>query len=113
MLPRIRLVTYNIHSCRGTDGKLDIVRVASVLEGLDADVIALQEVQSGTSSDVSSQLTELGRQLRMEGHFTKTRPQGDEDFGIATLVRHPFQVRAEGTLPSLRGEPRAAQWLSI
>ncbi len=114
MSSNIRLVTYNIHSCRGTDGKMDIERIVRVLSELDADVIALQEVQqAGTGSNTTSQLATLSRELEMEGHFTKTRPQGDEDFGIATLVRHPFQVRAEGTLPNRRGEPRAAQWLNI
>jgi endonuclease/exonuclease/phosphatase family metal-dependent hydrolase len=114
MCPSIRLVTYNIHSCQGTDGRLDVGRVAEVLTELKADVIALQEVeQAGATSAPSSQLSILARELEMEAHFTKTRPQGDDHFGIATLVRHPFEVRAEGTLRSLRGEPRAAQWLAI
>lgn len=109
----IRILTYNIHSCRGTDGKTDAQRVANLLVELNADVIALQEVQQSSAAIPSNQLMTIARTLGMEAHFTKTRPQGDEDFGIATLVRHPFHVRAEGTLPSLRGEPRAAQWLSI
>jgi endonuclease/exonuclease/phosphatase family metal-dependent hydrolase len=49
----------------------------------------------------------------MEAHFTKTRPDGADFFGIATLVRHSFEVRAEAPLPALRGEPRAAHWLRV
>lgn len=113
MLASIRILTYNIHSFRGTDGKMDAQRVANILSELNADVIALQEVQQSSAALRSNQLATLAETLDMEVHFTKTRPQGDEDFGIATLVRHPFHVRAEGTLPSLRKEPRAAQWLSI
>lgn len=41
---RIRFVSWNIHSCVGTDGRYDPCRIADVLRGLDADVIGLQEV---------------------------------------------------------------------
>ncbi|MGH9631572.1 MAG: endonuclease/exonuclease/phosphatase family protein [Bryobacteraceae bacterium] len=41
---RIRAVTYNIHKCRGMDGRVKPARIAEVLRQIDADVIALQEV---------------------------------------------------------------------
>lgn len=41
---RLRFVSWNIHSCVGTDGRHDPSRVADVLARLDADVIGLQEV---------------------------------------------------------------------
>jgi endonuclease/exonuclease/phosphatase family metal-dependent hydrolase len=110
MPPSIRLVTYNVHSWRGTDGVVDANRIALVLRELAPDVVALQEVEPGTQQ---AQLATLTSALEMEAHFTKTRLQGEGEYGIATLVRHPFEVRAEGSLPSLRGEPRAAQWLTI
>lgn len=40
----IRVATYNIHKCRGLDGRVCPDRIAHVLSELDADVIALQEV---------------------------------------------------------------------
>jgi endonuclease/exonuclease/phosphatase family metal-dependent hydrolase len=39
-----RIVTYNIHKGRGMDGRSRVERIARVLEGLNADIIALQEV---------------------------------------------------------------------
>lgn len=41
----LRLATYNIHACIGRDGLFDPQRTAQVLAELDADVIALQEVE--------------------------------------------------------------------
>jgi endonuclease/exonuclease/phosphatase family metal-dependent hydrolase len=43
VLKALKVVTYNIHKCVGTDRKLDPYRVVAVLRELDADVIALQE----------------------------------------------------------------------
>ena len=40
---RIRVATYNVHGCIGTDGRHDPGRVANVITELDADVVALQE----------------------------------------------------------------------
>src|ERR1022692_4163476 len=40
----IRIVTYNIHRCRGLDGRVRPERTAAVLRAIGADVIALQEV---------------------------------------------------------------------
>ena len=40
----VRVATYNIHRCRGMDGRTRPDRTAAVLASLDADVLALQEV---------------------------------------------------------------------
>ncbi len=39
-----RIATYNIHKGRGLDGRSRVERIARVLERVDADIIALQEV---------------------------------------------------------------------
>jgi endonuclease/exonuclease/phosphatase family metal-dependent hydrolase len=41
---KLTVVTWNIHACVGTDRSYDPARTADVLASLDADVIALQEV---------------------------------------------------------------------
>src|SRR5687768_2924318 len=42
---RLTLATYNIHACVGTDRRFAPSRTVGVLRELDADVIALQEVE--------------------------------------------------------------------
>jgi hypothetical protein len=39
-----RIVTYNIHKCRGLDGRVRPQRIVEILREIDADLIALQEV---------------------------------------------------------------------
>jgi endonuclease/exonuclease/phosphatase family metal-dependent hydrolase len=41
---RLRVVTYNVHKGVGTDGQLDLERIAAVIRHYDADVTVLQEV---------------------------------------------------------------------
>lgn len=45
-LSHLRVATYNVHKCRGMDGRIRPERIARVLRELDADIIALQEVVS-------------------------------------------------------------------
>ena len=40
----VRIATYNVHRCRGMDARTSPQRIASVISGLDADIVALQEV---------------------------------------------------------------------
>src|SRR4051812_36498806 len=42
--PTLRIATYNVHRCRGLDGRTRPDRIAGVLRAIDADVVALQEV---------------------------------------------------------------------
>ena len=45
-MPSLRIVTYNVHRCRGIDDRERPARIVEVLREIDADVIALQEVVS-------------------------------------------------------------------
>ena len=40
----LRVATYNIHRCRGLDGRTNPARIAEVIRAIDADIVALQEV---------------------------------------------------------------------
>ena len=42
----LRVATYNIHRGRGSDGRLDLARTADLVLSLNADLIALQEVET-------------------------------------------------------------------
>lgn len=108
----LRIMTYNVHSCRGGDGVTSPKRIASVIGRFAPDVVALQEVVQSTDLD-RNQVREISAQTGMDAHFTRTRAERDDSFGIATLVRHSFVVHREAPLPTLRGEPRAAHWLRV
>ena len=42
--PRIRIAAYNVHKCRGLDRRVQPARVAEVIQEIDADIVAIQEV---------------------------------------------------------------------
>ena len=43
--PALTLASYNIHRCIGSDGRYEPARIRDVLRALDADLVALQEVE--------------------------------------------------------------------
>ncbi len=105
---QLTFASYNIHKGVGLDRRRDPARILSVIEELDADVIALQEVDErfGARRAVLDQdeLSENGWQI--VAHSTKPASMGWH--GNALLVRdrlEVLEVEAE-TLPQL--EPRGA-----
>jgi endonuclease/exonuclease/phosphatase family metal-dependent hydrolase len=79
----LRVVTYNIHHAEGTDGKVDLERIASVIKALHPDVVCLQEVDSRLARTGRVNMPDaLGKLLDMTGVFgansaaaaTATRP---------------------------------------
>jgi len=107
-------MTYNVHSCVGTDGELSPARIAEVIARADADVVALQELDAGQSRSASvHQPAWLAEQLGMFVHFTPARCCNEGHYGNALLTRHPFSVVSEGGLRRRRDEERAVQWLQV
>ena len=107
-------MTYNVHSCVGTDGKLDAQRIADVIARAEPDVVALQELDVCQSrSGGVNQPAWLAQQLNMQVHFTAARACDDGHYGNAILSRYPFHVLSEGGLSRRRGEERAVQWLRL
>lgn len=43
---RLRLLSWNLHACIGTDGRLDVARIAALICALKPDVAALQELDA-------------------------------------------------------------------
>ncbi len=58
---RLRTVTYNVHKCRGLDGRASATRIAGVLGEIGADVIALQEVLEHQAETISHDLASGSR----------------------------------------------------
>ncbi len=114
---RLRVMTYNIHSCIGMDGRTSPERVARVIAAADADIIALQEVDVGrqrtSQIDQAERLAEL---LEMQMHFHPTFSLAEEQYGHAILSRWPMRVVRSEPLPTLlpkKLEPRGALWVEL
>lgn len=65
----LRLASYNLHKCVGPDGRRDPGRVVDVLNGIGADIVALQEVDRRLGPRPAA----LPRAL-IEGHTDFTVP---------------------------------------
>jgi endonuclease/exonuclease/phosphatase family metal-dependent hydrolase len=111
----LRIATYNVHGCRGGDGRLDPSRIARVIEACRADVVALQELDAGQKrSRGLDQTAFLAERLDMAFSFTPARQVGEGHFGNALLSREPHEAIRFANLPGLTpGEPRAAQWVAL
>ncbi|MCO5156746.1 MAG: endonuclease/exonuclease/phosphatase family protein [Aquamicrobium sp.] len=109
----IRIMTYNVHSCRGTDGRIDPARIAEVVARARPDIAALQEVDVGRArSGGFDQARLIAAHLNMEAHFHPALHLADEQYGDAILTALPSRLVRAAPLPSL-GEPRGAIWVSV
>lgn len=105
-------MTYNVHSCRGSDRRLLPNRVLSVLESGAPDLVALQELDVGQSrSDALDQAAFLAEGLGMEFHFVAARACHGGHYGNAILARIPILEYRSAALPQLNDacEPRVIQ----
>ncbi|MBN9035669.1 MAG: endonuclease/exonuclease/phosphatase family protein [Rhizobiales bacterium] len=109
----IRLLTYNVHACRGTDGRLNPARVARVIADCRADIVALQELDVGRRrSGGIDQAQAIATHLEHTLHFHPALHLEEEKYGDAILTALPSRLVRAGPLPSL-GEPRGALCVAI
>lgn len=104
---RLRLVSWNIHSCVGTDKRYDPGRIASVLAGLEADVIGLQEVDWRTPQyEGVDQLAYFARMLGMTAIAGPNLCDHRGEFGNALLTRLAVEEIKHLDLAQPGREPR-------
>jgi endonuclease/exonuclease/phosphatase family metal-dependent hydrolase len=103
------VATYNVHRCIGTDARLLPSRIAAVLDELDADLIALQEVDAlhGVADGID-QFEFLAKSTGMHATAGPTLESGRGRYGNVLLTREAPQgiVRIDLSMP--RREPRGA-----
>lgn len=105
---RLKILSYNVHSCIGTDRRLDPARIAEVIAALKPDVIGLQELDVGRSRTGGiDQAQTIAKLLSMEYHFHAALTVAEERYGDAILTTLPARLLKSGVLPS-RGEQRGA-----
>jgi endonuclease/exonuclease/phosphatase family metal-dependent hydrolase len=114
-----RILTYNVHRCLGTDGRLAPARIAEVIAGCRPDIVALQELDVGRArSGGIDQAHAIARELGMRHvHFNAALRVMEEEYGDAILTARPSRIVKAGPLPGLMHrpalEPRGALWASI
>lgn len=107
---RIRVLSYNIHHGEGVDGKLDLERIARVINDVKPDLVSLQEVERNTSRTGNvDQPAELARLTGFKAVFEKNIDFGGGYYGNAVLSRHPIVASKNHYMPRLdNGEQRGA-----
>jgi len=108
----LRVATYNIHRCRGLDGRTSPSRIADVIRGIDADVVALQEVV-GAGPKGAGQAEELGALLGMGWVMAPTHRWRTSLFGNVVLSRLPIVHHAQYDLSWKTCEPRCCQRVDL
>lgn len=109
---RFHLATYNIHKCRGMDGRTRPSRIASVLKALKADVVALQEV-IGAGPGGRGQEEEIGAQLNMVSVLASARILRGHRYGNALLSRFRIDQHITYDLSQHGYEPRLCQRVDL
>lgn len=106
----LRVLTYNIHHGEGTDEVFDYERLAHVINELEPDIVAVQEVDNATQRAAGiDQAALLGKLCHMHHAFGQAMPYQGGQYGEAVLSRFPIVTSATHPLPyTLEREPRAA-----
>jgi endonuclease/exonuclease/phosphatase family metal-dependent hydrolase len=112
----IRIMTYNVHSCIGLDGRLSPQRIARVLADFDPDIVALQELDVGRArTGRADQAAAIAAALRMDLHFGPCLEATGELYGNAVLSRLPMTLIKAERFPVLSDhhEQRGALWVKV
>ena len=103
----VKILSYNIKNCQGMDGVVSYQRVADVIKRIDADVVALQELDSATvRSKGVVVLDELARLTGMHKTYGASIDYQGGKYGIGVLTKEEPLSWKRVPLPG-REEPRS------
>lgn len=85
---RTRAMTYNVHCCKGTDDVVDYKRVADVINSMNVDVVALQELDSMTTRYPGQyQLQNIADYTGMHATFGPAIDRKGGKYGVGVLSK--------------------------
>jgi endonuclease/exonuclease/phosphatase family metal-dependent hydrolase len=105
---RLRVVTWNVHGCVGTDGRFAPARTADALIELAPDVAFLQEVgdNRGVHPPIDQAMT-IAQAVGLHCAIGITMPREPFGYGNCTLSRWPILESSTTDLSYIGREPRA------
>ena len=113
----IRVMSYNIHHGRGTDDKIDLNRVAKLINDWSPDLVALQEVDNITSrSNFMNETDTLSSKTKMFSVFGSNINVFGGEYGNAILSKYPIIHWENRNLPRVGdSEQRGllAAWIQL
>ena len=88
----LRVMTYNIHVGVGMDKKLDLQRIADVINRERPDLVGLQEVDRNVKrTEGKDEIVELAEMTKMEFAFAPNLDYQGGKYGVAILSRLPIR----------------------
>ena len=109
---KLKVMSYNIHACKGRDRKIRPERIARVIAMHNPDIIALQEVD--INGDMH-QAREIADMLCLNYHYHSSVLLKKGHHGNAILSRFNLRLVKTGSLPQLARtrmlEKRGAIWV--
>jgi len=111
----IRILTYNIYHGEDMNGDSNLKRVAAIIDSLQVNIIALQEVDKNTNrANGLDLIAELEKLTYMNGIFGKAMDFDEGEYGEGILSRYPLIETKNSPLPHLaEHEPRTALEVTI
>lgn len=111
----LRVMAYNIHHGEGTDGRLDLERIARIVLEAKPDVVCIQEVDKGLSRTERKDFPAIFEELlSMKGVYGPNYFFDGGEYGNATFSRFPIVDHENHALPGPPGaEPRGTLRVTI
>lgn len=104
----IRVLTWNIHGGVGMDGVQDYTRAIDCLMGLDADIVALQELEGRNFAAAIPPFEHFRQRLGLHALPVAAISTADGDYGQLLLSRWPFVTTEIHDISLPKYEPRRA-----
>jgi endonuclease/exonuclease/phosphatase family metal-dependent hydrolase len=102
---RLSVLTFNIHSARARDGRVDLATIGREIAAWDADVVLLQEVDRGRAwtGRVDMPAVLAGRLGTSWTFGSNVRRSPTNQYGTAILSRYPILSSRNTLLPAPPG----------